>query len=119
MWEIHNGPIPEGRTCVLHHCDNPLCINVDHLWLGDDADNCADRDAKGRGRIPFWMMKLEPDQVEEIRWLLNKGWGPTAIAERYDVSLTPIQQIRDGLSWQYITEMRRPKWLDIPGIRRL
>lgn len=46
-WEITNGPIPEG-IFVCHHCDNPLCIRPDHLFLGTHSENMADRNAKGR-----------------------------------------------------------------------
>ena len=50
-WEMLRGPIPEG-LCVCHHCDNPPCVNPDHLFVGTVADNNADRDRKGRGVIP-------------------------------------------------------------------
>jgi hypothetical protein len=50
-WEGAHGPIPAGLH-VLHRCDNPRCINVEHLWLGDAADNARDRERKGRGRRP-------------------------------------------------------------------
>lgn len=50
--EFTNGPIQTGSgyhgTCVLHRCDNPPCCNPAHLWLGTNADNAADRNAKGR-----------------------------------------------------------------------
>jgi len=49
VWAQHHGPIPDGLV-IMHTCDNPPCVNIDHLRMGTDADNAADRDAKGRGR---------------------------------------------------------------------
>jgi hypothetical protein len=46
-WELTHGPVPEGFD-VLHCCDTPPCGNPEHLFLGTDADNAADRAAKGR-----------------------------------------------------------------------
>jgi hypothetical protein len=58
VWELVNGPIPDGLH-VLHHCDNRPCCQTKptegfpegHLFLGTPADNAADRVAKGRNGI--------------------------------------------------------------------
>lgn len=57
---LHVGDVPEG-LCVLHQCDNTLCINPDHLWLGTQLENIKDRDKKHRGRK--WTRKLPSKKI--------------------------------------------------------
>jgi hypothetical protein len=47
-WEMFRGPILPATPFVLHHCDNPRCVNPWHLWLGTHQDNMDDMAAKGR-----------------------------------------------------------------------
>ena len=47
FYEQHVGPVPNGLL-VLHHCDNPQCVNPSHLYIGNQFDNERDKDTRGR-----------------------------------------------------------------------
>jgi hypothetical protein len=70
-WREANGPIPAGLF-VLHRCDVPLCINVAHLFLGDQAANMTDKMLKGRASNIFQSSKTHcrnghPFTIENTR----------------------------------------------------
>ena len=85
-YETWVGPIPEGHV-VRHKCDNPPCINPDHLETGTYADNNRDTSERGRGRH----QKLTP-ALRDVIVAKYKGGGVTQsqLAEEYDVSLATI-----------------------------
>lgn len=99
--ELFIGPIPPGLV-VRHKCDNPPCVNPDHLELGAHLDNSQDaitreRTARGEGQ---GAAKLTEDQVKEI--LNLKGIATQVeIGLRYGVSREAISGIHTGRNWKY------------------
>lgn len=97
-FETFKGPIPPGKL-VLHKCDHPLCINPSHLFLGSDADNTADKLAKGRlGRVA----KLTKNNVLEIRIAVANGAHQGRLAKRYGVGAAQITRIHQRKEWRHV-----------------
>ena len=99
-WMEANGPIPEGMY-VCHHCDNPPCVNVEHLFLGTQVDNMHDMVVKGRskGQPPgerHPMAKLSAADIEAIR--LDPR-SQSKIAAQYGCSRGHIGRIKNGKRW--------------------
>lgn len=97
-------PIPAGMD-VCHRCDNPACINPDHLFLGTDLDNMRDREAKKRGRQPRGaangQAKLNESDVRSIRQI-GRTQREADLARRFGVAPTTIGKVRRGESWGHI-----------------
>jgi hypothetical protein len=105
-WEIHYDKIPSG-LCVLHQCDNPPCVNPDHLFLGNRLINKRDSIIKGRMKIlrgeSHSCAVLNEDDVHEIRRLYATGkYTQREIAERFEVGRSQIANILCGLAWTHI-----------------
>lgn len=104
-WEAEKGPIRDGLDC-LHNCpggDNPACWNVDHLWLGTQADNNADRDRKGRHvPLPGEMhggARLTDEQIAAMR---TDTRPYVEIAEAYGMSEAHVGNIMRGDNWAHL-----------------
>ena len=94
-WVSAFGTIKEGM-CVLHKCDNKLCVNPDHLFLGTHSDNV--HDMKKKGRHPS--MKLTELQV---RLILSASGSQREVADLFDVSQSLISRIKRGEYWKHVT----------------
>lgn len=108
-WELHNGVIPEGEgyhgICVLHKCDNPSCVNPDHLFLGTNQDNINDMVSKQRNRRgenqP--MSKLTDAEVKEIRKLRNtETITYDELGKKYGICGSTVYNIVNRYTWRHI-----------------
>jgi hypothetical protein len=102
------GDIPQGMF-VCHTCDNPLCVNPDHLWLGTHSENMIDAYKKGRVIPPPQHMfgetnpnsKLTEQQVRDIKRRLNNE-SSYKLAREYGVNKSTILSIANGHTWKHV-----------------
>jgi len=102
-WELFNGPIGAG-LCVLHICDNPSCVNPDHLFTGTHKDNARDREKKGRGAIQRGEKNgraiINMEIARAIRnEYLNTWISQSDIAKKYKISQQAVSRIVLGETW--------------------
>lgn len=95
---------------VLHTCDNPPCVNPNHLFLGNHAANMRDRNMKGRtfkhpGVLLGGAQKLTECDVLQIRGDVR---GRRVVASEYGVSPKTIDDVRAGRRWGHLTEASKP-----------
>ena len=102
-WLLTYGEIPEG-IFVCHHCDNPLCVNPEHLFLGSPKDNQIDSVTKNRrpdvSGAKHPQTRLTQEQVNKIRERRKNGEKLQAIAEDYGVTFSNISAIALFKSWR-------------------
>lgn len=97
-WEKIHGPIPDGLQ-VLHKCDNPACVNPDHLFLGSRSDNMRDMISKGRQN---WKSTLTDEQVIGAMARMLMGHKQTHIAADLGVSSCLLSLIWSGKRWAHL-----------------
>lgn len=91
------GPIPKGQF-VCHKCDNPPCVNPNHLFLGDYRDNANDMAFKARGHFS----KLTGEQAMEIKRRLRAGEKRRDLANQFGVSKSAVGHIARGYNWKFL-----------------
>jgi len=97
-YELAHGKIEDDRL-VCHRCDVRACVNPDHLFLGTNAENTADMVSKNRSGIG--KRKLTEAHVREI---LASTETQRQLAERFQISIQHVYDIRRGTSWKHLGE---------------
>lgn len=104
-YEIFIGPIPEGKL-ICHHCDNPSCVNTDHLYAGTHEDNVRDKKERGRSNIltgeKSASSKLTEEQAIELIRYKKSGVRTDEIADKFGVSYYTVMEIVRGRSWKHL-----------------
>lgn len=95
-YELHFGEIPKDLM-VLHKCDNPSCVNPNHLFIGTHQDNMNDMVSKNRAGKSN--AQLTEDQVREIKIRLGEGERPVDVAKDFPVERVAISAIKHGRAW--------------------
>lgn len=117
-FRFSKGDIPQGLL-ICHSCDNPICCNPAHLWLGTPKANTVDSVVKRRrvgartGKV-----KLTDSAVAVIRGRLSAGELPRDLAIEFGVESSTIDRIKAGRSWPHITH-NRPLVLSDEATRRM
>ena len=101
-YRLYIGSIPKG-LCICHRCDNGLCVNPEHLFLGTQKENSEDMVAKGhstRGeKSPQHKITLE--EAIEIKKI---PLGTRGVSRRFGISRMHITRIRRNESWAWIMQ---------------
>jgi len=103
-WILNKGDIPDSKF-ILHKCDNPPCVNPDHLFVGTAKDNSTDMVRKGRhARFSnrgesCGSSKLRELDVSNIRKMKTMGISVSNIIKHYNISKSQIKRIINFQSW--------------------
>lgn len=111
-YEYFQGEIPDGME-VCHKCDNPCCVNPEHLFVGTRQDNVNDRESKGRNIVLIGeeqpRSKLTKKDVKNARWeRAYKGTSFQKLADRYGVAKRTMQDAVNGVTWKCVSYMPTP-----------
>jgi hypothetical protein len=101
-FELINGYDP-GSYCVLHHCDNPRCVNPAHLFTGTQKDNLIDMDKKGRRKNPDIRGSKNPNAkltLKNVKYIKRSTKSNSELGKELGITPTQVGYIRRGKSWK-------------------
>lgn len=109
-WMLFRGPIPVadnvyGTLNVLHHCDNPKCVNPEHLYIGDQADNANDAVSRKRWGKRGCIGEKHGKAVltdKNILVIRASSLSANQLAIKFKVSKSAIQHVLKRRSWKHI-----------------
>lgn len=105
-WMLTHGEIPEGK-CILHKCDNRLCINPRHLFVGTQQENIRDMVSKKRQHHPVGernpKAKLTECDVRKIIQMKSTGMTNIRIALHFGVSESMIEFVIKRKCWKHVS----------------
>ena len=104
IWMKLHGNIPTGME-IMHTCDHPWCVNVEHLVMGTHAENMRDRNVKhrqARGET-HGRSKLTKNRVFEIRSRRGRGETLLSIGGDLGVHISTVSLAARGLTWKHVT----------------
>lgn len=100
-YELHKGAL--GHLHALHSCDNPSCVNPDHLRAGTHQENMDDRERRGRGgRLKGARHGSAKLSEAQVRYILESQEPGANIARRFGVSKSTIYAVRKGTNWKSV-----------------
>ena len=106
-YELHKEKIPEGLI-VMHSCDNPRCVNPDHLSVGTHKDNTQDMIAKGRGAnnpLPFSRGEHNGRALlteDKVRYIRASKASNAALARELGVTDVCIHKVKKRQTWSHV-----------------
>jgi len=101
-YELHHGLVPP-RLYVCHSCDNPSCVNPDHLFAGTPKDNAEDKARKGRSaRLIGSLNPMARLAVVDVCAIRSDGRHREIIAAEYGVSVSHVRDIKTGRRWGHL-----------------
>jgi hypothetical protein len=104
---VHRLVMGEPDGLVLHHCDNPICVNPDHLYVGTYADNVRDMMERGRNVPPVGekngQAKITEEIAAQIVAMYKNGMKPAKIAKMLGLGYYTVQNITRGRTWKHLS----------------